>query len=170
LQTYSTLSNNDLSTVIAKESFSETELKVYSKKSDKNNSIIIVLTVIITFLFGNYILLVFEKEYLSEGVTILQILVIIGIFPSINYIGTSIFYIKHRIKLMILVNLISGSMILSLSIMVIHQNPLRVRVGRVICQEINSVIYLLFIKKLFSFVFLNYPQKPRKTETYKELR
>jgi len=94
-------------------SHSEMELKVHLKKAIKIISIIIIPAIIVIFLFGNYILLVFGKEYSCEGVIFLQILVISGIFPSINYIGNSIFYIKYRIKLMILLNHIGASMILS---------------------------------------------------------
>ena len=62
--------------------------------------------------------------------------------------GNSIFYIKYIIKLMTLVNFIFTSIILSLSIMLIHQNLLGIEVGWVMGQGIISVIYLLFIKKL----------------------
>jgi len=80
------------------------------------------LLYIIPILFGKYILLAFGKKYSSEGVIFLQILAISGIFLSINYIGNSIFYIKNKIKLIILMSFIGASIILSLSIMLIHQN------------------------------------------------
>ena len=121
---------------------------MHLKKAIKIISIIIIPAIIVIFLFGNYILLAFGKEYSSEGVIFLQKLAISGIFLSINYIGNSIFYIKHRIKLIILVNFIGTSIILSLSIMLIHQNLLGIGIGWVMGQGIISVIYLLFTKKL----------------------
>src|SRR5665648_17491 len=134
--------------LFAEGSYSEIELKVHLKKAIKIISIIIIPAIIVTFLFGKYILLAFGKEYSSEGVIFLQILAISGIFISINCIGNSIFYIKHRIKLIILVNFIGASIILSLSIIFIHNNLLGIGVGWMLGQGIISVIYLLFIKKL----------------------
>jgi len=134
--------------LFAEGSYSERELKVHLNKAIKIISLLLTPAILVTFLFGKYILLVFGKEYSSEGVIFLQILAISGIFLSINYIGNSIFYIKHRIKLMILVNFIGASIILSLSIMLIHQNLLGIGVGWILGQGISSVIYLLFIKKL----------------------
>jgi O-antigen/teichoic acid export membrane protein len=134
--------------LFAEGSYSERDLKIQLKKAIKIISLLLVPAILVTFLFGNYILLAFGKEYSSEGVIFLQILAISGIFLSINYIGNSIFYIKHRIKLIILVNFIGASIILSLSIMLIHQNLLGIGVGWVMGQGIISVIYLLFIKKL----------------------
>ncbi len=134
--------------LFAEGSYSERDLKVQLKKAIKIISLLLAPAILVTFLFGKYILLAFGKEYSSEGVIFLQILAISGIFLSINYIGNSIFYIKHRIKLVILVNLLGASIILSLSIMLVHQNLLGIGVGWMLGQGIISVIYLFFIKKL----------------------
>ena len=134
--------------LFAEGSYSERELKVHLNKAIKIISLLLVPAILVTFLFGKYILLAFGKEYSSEGVIFLQILAISGIFLSINYIGNSIFYIKHRIKLMILVNFLGASIILSLSIILMHQNLLGIGVGWMLGQGTISVIYLLFIKKL----------------------
>lgn len=134
--------------LFAEGSYSKTELKVHLKKAIKIISLILIPAILVTFLFGKYILLAFGEEYSSEGVIFLQILSISGIFLSINYIGNSIFYIKHRIKLVILVNILGASIILSLSILLIHQNLLGIGIGWMLGQGIISVIYLFFIKKL----------------------
>ena len=52
--------------LFAEGSYSETELKVYLKKAIKIISIIIIPAILVTFLFGNYILLAFGKEYSYE--------------------------------------------------------------------------------------------------------
>jgi len=133
--------------LFAEGSYIETELKMHLKKAIEIISIIIIPVIIVTFLFGKYILLAFGKEYSSEGVIFLQILAISGIFVSVNNLGNSIFFIKHRIKLIILVNLLGASIILSLSIALIHQNLLGVGIGWILGQGTISVIYLLFMKK-----------------------
>ena len=134
--------------LFAEGSYSERDLKIQLKKAIKIISLILIPAILLIFLFGKYILLSFGKEYSSEGVIFLQILAISGIFLSIKYIGNSIFYIKHRIKLIILVNFIGASIILSLSIILIHQNLLGIGVGWVLGQGTISIIYLFFIKKL----------------------
>ena len=88
--------------LFAEGSYSETELKVHLKKAIKIISIIIIPAIIIIFLFGNYILLAFGKEYSYEGFILLKFLSISGIFISINAIGGIILNIKHKIKLLIL--------------------------------------------------------------------
>jgi O-antigen/teichoic acid export membrane protein len=108
--------------LFAEGSYSETELKVYLKKAIKIISIIIIPAIIVTFLFGNYILLAFGKEYSDEGFILLKLLSISGIFVSINTIGSVILSIKHKIKLMILLNLINTTVILSISIILIKMN------------------------------------------------
>ena len=55
-------------------SYSETELKVYLKKVTKIISIIIVPVIIVTSLFGNYILLAFGKEHSDEKLILLKFL------------------------------------------------------------------------------------------------
>ena len=134
--------------LFAEGSYSETELKVHLKKTIKIIFLILMPAILITFLFGKYILLAFGKEYSSEGVIFLRILAISGIFLSINYIGNSIFFIKNKIKLIILMSFIGTSIILSLSIMLIHQNLLGIGVSWLLGQGITSLIFLLFIKKL----------------------
>jgi len=134
--------------LFAEGSYSETKLKVQLKKAIKIISLLLVPAILLTFLFGKHVLLAFGKEYSSEGVIFLQILAISGIFLSINCIGNSIFYIKNKIKLIILMSFIGASIILSLSIMLIHQNLLGIGVAWILGQGITSLIFLLFIKKL----------------------
>ena len=80
--------------LFAEGSYSETELKVYLKKAIKIISIIIIPAIIVTSLFGNYILLAFGKEYSDEGFILLKLLLISGIFILINAIGGAILNIK----------------------------------------------------------------------------
>ena len=137
--------------LFAEGSYSELELKVHLKKMIKIISIIIIPAILVTFLFGNYILLAFGKEYSYEGFILLKLLSISGIFISINAIGGVILTIKYRIKLLILLSFVSTTVILSLSVFFIKMNlfgVVGVGIGWIVGQGIISVIYLLFIKKL----------------------
>jgi O-antigen/teichoic acid export membrane protein len=91
----------------------------------------------VTFLFRNYILLAFGKEYSYEGFILLKFLSISGIFISINAIGGAILNIKQKIKLMILLSLITAAVILSLSVILIKMNlfgVVGVRIGWIVGQ------------------------------------
>jgi len=134
--------------LFAEGSNGKTELKIHLKKAVKIISLILVPAILATIFFGKYILLVFGKEYSSEGVIFLQLLAISGIFLSINYIGNSILYIKHRVKLIILVNFIGAFITLSLSVILAHQNLLGIGIAWIVGQGAISTIYLFFIKKL----------------------
>ena len=132
-------------------SYSETELKVHLKKAIKIISIIIIPAIIIIFLFGNYILLAFGKEYSNEGFILLKFLSISGVFISINGIGNAILFVKHKIKLLILVCLIATTVILSLSAILMKINSfgiIGVGIGWTVGQGITALIYLLLIKRL----------------------
>jgi O-antigen/teichoic acid export membrane protein len=134
--------------LFAEGSYSETELKIHLKKAIKIISLILVPAIIITFLLGKSILLAFGKQYSGEGLPLLQILAISGIFLSINYVGNAIFYIKHKIKLIILVNFIGSFIILSLSSVLVHQNLLGIGMAWVIGYGISALIYLFLIREL----------------------
>jgi len=137
--------------LFAEGSHSEMELKVHLKKAIKIISIIIIPAIIVTFLFGNYILLAFGKEYSYEGFILLKLFSISGVFISIDTIGGTILKIKHKIKLLILLSLTCTSIILSLSVFFIKMNlfgVVGVGIGWIVGQGTLSLIYLFLAKRL----------------------
>jgi O-antigen/teichoic acid export membrane protein len=108
--------------LFAEGSNSERDLKIQLKKAIKIISLLLVPAILVTFLFGNYILLAFGKEYSYEGFILLKLLSISGIFISINAIGGAILKIKQKIKLMILLSLINAFVILSLNVILIKMD------------------------------------------------
>ncbi len=108
--------------LFAEGSNSESDLKIQLKKAIKIISLLLVPAILVTFLFGNYILLAFGKEYSYEGFILLKLLSISGIFISINAIGGAILKIKQKIKLMILLSLINAFVILSLNVILIKMD------------------------------------------------
>ncbi|MHB1376985.1 MAG: oligosaccharide flippase family protein [Candidatus Humimicrobiaceae bacterium] len=137
--------------LFAESSYNESELKVHLKKAIKIISIITIPVIILTFLFGNYILLAFGKEYSYEGFILLKFLSISGIFISINSLGGAILNIKYKIKLIILLNLITSTIIISLSVILLKMNLFGV-VGIGIAWTVGNAttapIYLFLIKRL----------------------
>lgn len=136
--------------LFAEGSHSETELKLHLKKAIKIISIIMIPAIIVIFLFGNYILLAFGKEYSFEGFILLRLLSISGIFFSVNVIGGTILKIRYKIKLMILLSFVISFIILSLSIILLKMNLfgiVGVGIGWIVGQGVIALIYLFLIKK-----------------------
>ena len=136
--------------LFAESSYSETQLKVGLLKATKIISVIIIPAIIVIFLFGNYILLAFGKEYSYEGFVLLKFLSVSGIFISINAIGKAILNIKHRIKLMILLSIINAIVTLSLSVILIKMSLfgiVGVGIGWIVGQGTTALINLFLIKR-----------------------
>jgi len=136
--------------LFAEGSYDETELRVHLKKAVKIISIIMIPAIILIFLFGNYVLLVFGKEYSSEGFTLLKLLAISGIFFSVNVIGGTILKIRYKIKLMILLSFVTSFVILSLSIILLKMNlfgVVGIGISWIVGQGVLALIYLFLIKK-----------------------
>jgi O-antigen/teichoic acid export membrane protein len=136
--------------LFAEGSYSKTELKMQLKKAIKIISIIIIPAIIVTFLFGNYILLAFGKEYSYDGFILLKFLSISAILIIINAIGSVILNIKHKIKLLILFSFISATIIIILSIILIKISSLGlvgVGVAWAMGHAATALIYLFLIKK-----------------------
>lgn len=136
--------------LFAEGSYNETELKLHLKKAIKIISIIIIPAILIIFIFGNYILLAFGKNYSDEGFILLKFLSISGIFISISSIGYSILNIKHKVKINVLLSLINTAITLSLSLIFIKMNlfgVVGVGIGWIAGQGTEAMIYLLLIKR-----------------------
>jgi O-antigen/teichoic acid export membrane protein len=129
--------------LFAEGSYSETELKAHLQKAIKMISLIIIPAIILTLSFGKYILLGFGKNYSSEGTIFLWILALSGIFVSINYICNTVFFIKHKIKLVIFVNLLGSIAIMGISYLLLSKGLFGIGIAWIIGQAIMSFIYLV---------------------------
>ena len=142
--------------LFAEGSYNEKELRMHLKKAIKIISIIIIPAILITFFFGDFFLLVFGREYSTEGFVLLRYLAASGIFITINAIGVTIINIKHKIGLLILICFINAAIILSISIILLRTNyfgVVGVGIGWLTGQGITSLIYLGLFKKLLKSQF-----------------
>jgi O-antigen/teichoic acid export membrane protein len=128
--------------LLAEGSYSESELKIHLKKAIRIISLIILPAIALIVLSGRYILLAFGKNYSNEGIIFLWILALSGIFISINYIGSTIFFIKHKVKLVIFINLLGSAIIFGISYLLISKGLLGIGIAWATGQAIMSLIYL----------------------------
>ncbi len=134
--------------LFAEGSYSEVELKQHVIKAGKIIALIMIPGIIITLLFGKYILLAFGKQYTTDGFLLLQILALSGISLAVINIGNVILNIKHKVKLIVLLNCVSTILILFFSIFFLKESLLGIGLAWFIGQGVISIIYLYAIKKI----------------------
>lgn len=135
----------------AEGSYDDSELLPLLKKAGKIIAILMVPAILITFLFGNYILLAFGEKYSSEGFTFLKLIALAGVFVALNQLGSIVLHIRHKISLVIIVNIINVATTLSLSYLFISEKLIGVGIAWIIGQLVSSLVYIVVIKKLISF-------------------
>src|SRR4029078_6202486 len=120
--------------LFAESSYSNQEIKQLLKKAITIIALLIRPAIIITVIFGKYVLLSFGKQYSSEGFQLLQLIALSGIFVSINYVGTTLLNVRHKVGYIILVNVVNAFFILLLSFVVISKNLLGIGYAWIISQ------------------------------------
>jgi O-antigen/teichoic acid export membrane protein len=108
---------------------------------------LLIPAIIITALFGNYILRVFGEQYATEGFTFLKLIAVSGIFVALNQIGMIIFNIKHKVHFNVLFNVINTVLILVLSYLFISQQLVGIGFAWLLGQAITALLYLVFLYK-----------------------
>jgi O-antigen/teichoic acid export membrane protein len=90
--------------LFAEGSFKEDDFAVFAKKAVRYIGIFLIPAVLLIFIFGKYVLLIFGEEYSQNSYQMLQILAIMSLFLAIVAIGSIIMKIKHQMKAYIGVN------------------------------------------------------------------
>jgi O-antigen/teichoic acid export membrane protein len=130
--------------LFAEGSYKEENLKEQIKKSAKFISLIMIPAIILIVFFGQYLLLLFGKNYSAEGFRLLQILAVSGIFMAINSVFASILRVRHKVKALIIVNAISALILLALSYLLISKGLTGIGIAWIIGQFIGTLLYTVF--------------------------
>jgi O-antigen/teichoic acid export membrane protein len=109
--------------------------------------ILLIPAILITFLFGDLILLAFGKEYSIQGFGFLKIMAVSGIFVSVNSIFGSVFKVKKRIGAIIVASIVGAASILGLGYMLIEKGLFGIGVAYMAGQILMGMTYLLFSLK-----------------------
>jgi O-antigen/teichoic acid export membrane protein len=108
--------------LFAEGSYDENGLGKQIKKSIRIISILLIPSIVIIVLFGNYILLAFGSEYSSAGFNFLRIMALSGIFVGINSIFGGILKVKKNIRRILYTNMIGMVVILGGSFILIRND------------------------------------------------
>lgn len=129
--------------LFAEGSHDEKDIKIYIKKSVKIISLLLIPAILIIVFFGQYILLIFGKNYSSQGFEFLQLLAISGIFVSINSIFGTLLRVEKKIKTLFYMSVFSATLLLGLSYCFMSFELLGIGLAWVIGNAIVSGVYLV---------------------------
>jgi O-antigen/teichoic acid export membrane protein len=133
--------------LFAEGALAEIAVRLHLTKTIKIISLLLIPAIILTFLFGKYILLIFGKNYSTEGMLLLQLLSFSAIFISISTTINVILNIRHKMKLLLVLNLLGTAVILTLSLDFIRYNLMGLGWGWLIGQGIEAAIGIIIVWK-----------------------
>lgn len=136
--------NSTSNSLFAEGSYNQKKLKYQVKKAVKIISLLLIPAIIITIIFGKYVLLLLGKDYSSEGYMFLNIMAVSSIFVAVNAVIGSIIKIRKKIKALITRSIFSTIFILGLSILFINYGQGLTGIGYayLIGQFLTAIIFL----------------------------
>lgn len=135
--------------LFAEGSHREKYLKEHTKKAFIFIFSLLVPGILITLLLGGFVLNVFGNVYAQNGLRLLQLFAVAGIFVAFNSIGSAILHIKKKIRLYIYINFFKALAIIILSIALLQYGLSGIGFAFLISQILSSLIYLFFLRKMF---------------------
>jgi O-antigen/teichoic acid export membrane protein len=133
--------------LFAEGSHSEDEIRISLKKAGLIIFYLMLPAIVLTIVFGKYILLAFGSQYSAEGSTFLSLVAIAGIFVSLNQVGNALLNVRHKVQYNIVLNSLIVAIIISLSYVLISSKLVGVGIAWIIGQAAISIVYLFLIKK-----------------------
>ncbi len=104
--------------LFAEGSTNQKGLQINLKKASKTIALLLVPAIIVIVFFGNYLLLLFGRQYL-QGFRLLQMSAISSIFMAIKSIYNTKLNIERRVKKIVFINLVTALLILGMSYLLI---------------------------------------------------
>jgi len=126
-------------------SYSNADLNKHIKKALITISVILLPATAIIVFFGNLLLQFFGKSYAAEAFAFLQLYSISTLFTALLLIANAIMNIKHQIKLLVITNVTTALLTLSLSYAFISGKLVGIGWGWTMGQAVAGVISLCFI-------------------------
>ena len=123
-------------------------LKHHLKKAFLLILFLLVPAILITIFLGDFVLKIFGTLYAVNGLRFLQLLALAGVFVAINNIGSAVVHIKKKIHLYVLLNFISGGLMIFFSIIFLPYHLVGIGYAWLIGQGVSAIIYLLLLRKM----------------------
>lgn len=135
--------------LFAEGSYNEKQLRHQIKKAVKIISLLLIPAILVVVFLGQYVLLMFGKQYSIEGFRFLQLLAFSGIFIGINSVFGTLLRVKKRIKTIIVMSVIGAILILGGSYLLINNGLGLLGIGYayLIGQIVIAGVYLVSWRK-----------------------
>lgn len=131
--------------LLAEGSHNEAELKKHVKKAIAMILVILLPATAIIVLFGNILLQFFGKSYAIEAFQFLQLYSVSTIFTAFLLIASAIMNVKHKIKTLVISNIIAAALTLCLSYAFISGRLVGIGWGWTLGQAIAGLVSICFI-------------------------
>ena len=118
------ISGATTNSLFAEGSYNQKSLKKNVQKSIWIISILLIPAILLTFLFGNFILEAFGEQYSTQGLLFLKVMALSAILVSINNIFGRVFKVKKKIWGIMTRNIIGTVVTLGLSFILIREYEL----------------------------------------------
>lgn len=115
--------------LIVESSLTQNKLPLIIKRVLRFAFVLLLPGVVVLLVSGKYLLLLFGKAYSDNGLMLLQILVLSSIPASINIIYEAVKNIQHKIKTVVMLNVVRASGILILSYLLIDYGLIGIGIG-----------------------------------------
>ena len=141
------ISGATTNSLFAEGSYNQKSLKKNVKKSIWIISILLIPAILLTFLFGNFILEAFGEQYSTQGLLFLKVMALSAILVSINNIFGRVFKVKKKIWGIMTRNIIGTVVTLGLSFILIREYELMgIAYAYIIGQAVTAISFWIMWK------------------------
>ena len=131
--------------LVAEGSHDESELKKHVKKAIATIVVLLIPATAITVLFGDIVLQFFGKSYATEAFQFLRLYSVSTIFTGLLLIANAILNIKHKVKTLVILNIVATILTLGLSYAFISDKLVGIGWGWTLGQAIAGLISIYLI-------------------------
>lgn len=124
-------------------SYDEAAIKQHTNKASLLIGALLIPAITIMFFFGDYILLVFGKQYSTEGIMLLRLLSLSGIFVGANYIFGTLLTIYQHMRLLIAINTVGSITLLGGSYLLLSQGIVGIGYATLLTQAVLLLLYII---------------------------
>lgn len=131
-------------------SYDEAKLKNHVKKAIATISVILIPATAIIVFAGKLLLQFFGKSYAAEAFQFLQLYSVSTIFTALLLVANAILNVKHKIKTLVILNVMASIFTLGLSYAFISDKLVGIGWGWILGQAIGGLVSLYFIIRNYS--------------------
>ncbi len=136
------ISSATTSSLFAEGSNNQKTLKKNVHKSIWIIALLLIPAILLTFLFGHFVLEAFGEQYSAQGLNFLKVMTASAILVAVNSVFGSVFKVKKRVMGITIASVVSVTIILGLSLILLKQYGLMgIAYAYIIGQAVTVIAY-----------------------------